>query len=89
MADSSHFGVCVTIAPRIASTGANKLRGRNCPDKIHYKSHYNLRNSALVLFGSYGKLLSIFTIAASDTGFQSTGVLPASAKLTVRYRQGR
>jgi len=29
--------VCdVTIAPRIASTLANKLPWRNCPDKIHY-----------------------------------------------------
>jgi len=29
--------VCdVTIAPRIASTVANKLPWRNCPDKIHY-----------------------------------------------------
>jgi len=32
------------------STAANKLRWRNYPDKIHYLSHYNLRNSALVLF---------------------------------------
>jgi len=40
--DSLHFGVCVcdaTIAPRIGSTAVNKLRWRNCPDKIHYKSH--------------------------------------------------
>jgi len=29
--------VCdVAIAPRIASTAANKLLWRNCPDKIHY-----------------------------------------------------
>ena len=43
--------VCdVTIALRIATTAAHKLRWRNCPDKIYYKSHYNLRNSALVLF---------------------------------------
>jgi len=42
--------VCdVTIATRIALTAANKVRRRNCPDKIPYKSHYNLRNSALVL----------------------------------------
>jgi len=48
-----YISVCVcdmTIAPRIASTAANNLRWRNCPDKIHYKSHYDLRNSALVLF---------------------------------------
>jgi len=40
----------VTIAPRIGSTAGNKLRRRNCPDKIHYKSHYDLRISALALF---------------------------------------
>jgi len=29
--------VCdVIIAPRYASTAANKLCGKNCPDKIHY-----------------------------------------------------
>jgi len=27
-----------------------EFRWRNCPDKIHYYSHYNLRTSALVLF---------------------------------------
>ena len=37
------------IPPRIPSPAANKLRWRNCPDIIHYNSHYNLRNSALVL----------------------------------------
>ena len=43
--------VCdVTIAPRIASTTENKNRWRSCPGKIPYMSHYNLRNSALVLF---------------------------------------
>ena len=43
--------VCdVTFAPKIASTAANKLRWRICPDKIHYKSRYSLRNSALLLF---------------------------------------
>jgi len=43
LADSLHFGVCdVTVARRIASTAANTLRWRNCPDKIHYKSHYDL-----------------------------------------------
>jgi len=35
---------------------------------------------------SYGKL-SIFTILASDTDFQNTGLLPASAKLVVKYWQ--
>jgi len=53
-----YFGWIVTfrcvcdfgIAPRIASTAANKLRWRICPDRIHYKSRYSLRNSALVLF---------------------------------------
>ena len=43
--------VCdVTIAPRIASTVANKLCWRNCPDKCHYWSYYNLRNTSLVFF---------------------------------------
>ena len=37
LAGSLHFGVCdVKISPRIASTAANKLHLRNCPDKIHY-----------------------------------------------------
>ena len=36
------------ISPTIASIAANKLRWKNCPDKIHYQGHYNLRNSALV-----------------------------------------
>jgi len=31
--------VCdVTIAPKIASTAANKLHWKNCPYKIHYQS---------------------------------------------------
>jgi len=30
----------------------------------------------------------IFTIPASDTDFQNTGLLPASAKLAEKYRQG-
>jgi len=77
--------VCdVTIAPRIATTAANKLHWKNCPDKIYYKSHYKLRNSALVLFevtanysfSQYRLQLLVFKI-------------PASAKLTVKYRQGR
>ena len=56
--------VCdVTIAPRIASTAANKLRWRNCPDKIHYKGHYDLRNSALVPFEVTANYF-IFTILA-------------------------
>jgi len=43
--------VCdVTIAPRIASTVAKKLCWRNCPDKCHYWSYYNLRNTSLVFF---------------------------------------
>jgi len=28
-------------------------------------------------------------LPASDTDFQNTGLLPASAKLAVKYRQGR
>jgi len=80
--------VCdVTIAPRIASPAANKLRWRNCPDKIHYKSH-DLRNSALVLLEATTNYF-IFTIPALDTDFQNTGLLTASAKLAVKYRQGR
>jgi len=27
-----------------------ELPGRNCPDKIHYYSHYNFKSSALALF---------------------------------------
>jgi len=30
----------------------------------------------------------IFAITASDTDFQNTGLLPASAKLAVKYRLG-
>jgi len=40
---------------------------RNCLDKIHYWSRYNLRSSALVVF-AYCKLF-IFKIPASGTGF--------------------
>jgi len=77
------------IVPRITSTEANKLRWRNCPDKIHYKSHYDLRNSALVPFEVAANDF-IFTIPALNTDdFQNTGLLRASAKLAVKYRQGR
>jgi len=66
--------VCdVTIAPRIASTAANELRWKNYPDKIHYKSHYNLRNSALFYFEITVNYF-IFTIPASDTDFQNTSL---------------
>jgi len=57
----------------MASTAANKLRGRNCPDKIHYNSYYDLRNSALVPF-EFTANYFIFTIPASDTDFQNTGL---------------
>jgi len=44
-----------------------------------------LRNAALVLF----KLRQIiFTLTASDTDFPNTGLLPASDKLAIKYRQG-
>ena len=77
--------VCdVTIAPKIASTAANKLRWRICPDKIHYKSHYNLRNSALVLFEVTANYL--FSQYRLQTLIFK---IPASAKLAVKYRQGR
>jgi len=36
-------------------------------------------------FWSYGKLF-IFTLPASHTAFQNTGLLRASAKLAVKYR---
>ena len=89
MADSLHFSVCdVKIEPTIASTAANKLRSRNCPDKIHYKIHDDLRNSALFRFEVRANNF-IFTIPASDTDFQNTGLLPASAKLAENYRPGR
>jgi len=63
----------VTIAARIATTAANKLRWRNRPDKIHYKSHYDLRSSALVPFEVTANHF-ISTIPASDTDFQNTGL---------------
>jgi len=89
LADSLHFGVCdLIIAPTIASTAANKLRWRNCPDKIHYKSRCGLRNSALFLFEVTANYF-VFTIPVSDTDFQNTGLLPASPKLAVKYRPGR
>ena len=56
------------IAPRIASIAANKLRWKNCPDKIHYHSHYNLWN-----FRSCGKFF-VFKMSASGTDFQNTGL---------------
>jgi len=74
----------VTIAPRIATTAANKLRWRNCPDKIHYKSHYNLRTSALDLFEVTEKYL--FSQYRLQTLVFNTGLFPASAKLAVKYR---
>jgi len=77
--------VCdVKIAPKIASTAANKLRWRNCPDKIPYKGHYNLRNSALVLFEVTANYL--FSQHRLQTLIFK---IPASAKLAVKYRQGR
>jgi len=42
-----------------------------------------LRNAALVLFSN--SKLFIFTIPASDTDFQNTGLLPVSAKLAENY----
>jgi len=47
-----------------------------------------LRNSALVPFEVTANDF-IFTIPASDTDFQNTGLLLAFAKLAVKYRQGR
>jgi len=44
-----------------------------------------LRNSALVLFKVTANDL-FSKIPASGTDFQNTGFLPASAKLTVKYR---
>jgi len=73
----------VTIAPRIATTVANKLRSRNRPDKIHYKSHYHLKNSALVPFEVTTNYF-IFTIPASDTDFQNTGLCQMSSKIPAR-----
>ena len=65
--------VCdVTIALKLVSTAANKLRWRICPEKIHYKSRYSLRKSALVLsevtvnylFSQYRLQTLIFKILA-------------------------
>jgi len=47
-----------------------------------------LRYSALFLSEVTANHL-ISTIPASDTDYQNTGLLPASAKLAVKYRQGR
>jgi len=78
----------VSIAPRTVSTAANKVRWRNCPNKIHYKSHYDLRISALVPFEVTANYF-IFTMLVSGTDFQNTGLSPASDKLAVKYRPGR
>jgi len=42
----------------------------------------------LVLFEVNGKLF-ILKIPASGSGFQNTSLLPATAKLAVKYRPGR
>jgi len=47
-----------------------------------------LKNSALFLIEVTANYF-IFTIPASDTDFQNTDLLPASAKLAVKYRPGR
>jgi len=36
---------------------SNELRWRNCPDKIRFKSHHNLRGSASVLFAATANYL--------------------------------
>jgi len=53
----------------------------------NYQSHCNLRSSALVLFAVTANY--VFKIPASGTDLKSTGILPASAKLAVKYRPGR
>ena len=58
----------------------------NCPEKFHCQSHYNynLRRSALVLFGVTPiHLFSKYRLQAQI--FK----IPASAKLAVKYRPGR
>ena len=51
----------------------NGLRWRNCPDKYHYKSHYNLRSSALVLFGvTCGGNISVQKVWVGLIEFQIT-----------------
>jgi len=47
-----------------------------------------LRNSAIVLFKVTANYL-FSKIPASGTDFQNTGILPATAKLAVKYRPGR
>jgi len=75
----------IIICPHFGLKGTSL----NCPDKIHYHSHYNLRSSAFVLFELAYSYAFIFKIPASGTAFQNTGFLPASAKLAVKYRPAR
>jgi len=49
--------------------------------------NYDLRNSALVLFESTANYL--FSQFRLQTLIQNTGLLPAFAKLAVKYWQGR
>jgi len=81
--------VCnVTIAPRIASTAANKLRWRNCSGKTYYKSHCTLRNSALVLFEVTANYLLYFDNSGFRHWFSKyrpfTGLCKISSKIPAR-----
>jgi len=82
-----YISVCVcdvTIAPRIGSTAGNKLRWRNCPHKIHCKSHCDLRNSGLVPF----EVTANYSF--SQYRLQTLILkIPASAKLAVKYWPSR
>jgi len=85
LAGSLHFGVCdMPFVARIASTAANKLLWMNCPDKTHYCSQYNLRNSAFFLF----KVATINCLFSKNRLRALIFKLPASAKLAVKYRTG-
>jgi len=83
-----YFGWFITfrsvIALRFESTAANKLRWNICPDKIHYWTHYNLINFALVLFEvAESYLFSTYWLQAVI--FK----IPASAKSAVKDRPGQ
>ena len=89
MAGSLHFGMSMT---RKSHQGLRQQQQINFAERTVLKD--SLQESSLFKkidvssFWSYGKLF-IFKIPASGTDFQNTGLLPASAKLAVKYRPGR
>ena len=61
-------GGTTTVEAQVTICLYMELHWRNCLDKIHYQSHYNLRTYALVLCAVDRKLF-IFKIPASGTWF--------------------